>query len=137
MPLDKAQSAAWLQKAAERGYVYAQEMLGSDYLAGEGVPRDYAEAYFWFDIACASKAREVVDGIRATQRDAAAVYLSPAELSREQGRARKWLEDHPRKRIRSDNRIAQEKGQFNNERLPEPKKTIRANGFAPASSRHI
>jgi hypothetical protein len=97
VPLDKAQSAAWFQKAAEQGYVYAQEMLGSDYLTGEGVQRDYAEAYFWFDIACASKAREVVAGIRATQRDAAAVYLTPAELSREQGRARQWLEDHPAK----------------------------------------
>lgn len=97
VPLDEAQSAAWFQKAAEEGYVYAQEMLGSDYLTGEGVQRDYAEAYFWFDIACASKAREVVAGIRATQRDAAAVYLTPAELSREQERARQWLEGHPAK----------------------------------------
>ncbi len=97
VPLDKTQSAAWFQKAAEQGYVYAQEMLGSDYLTGEGVQRDYAEAYFWFDIACASKAREVVAGIRATQRDAAAIYLTPAELSREQERVRKWFEDHPAK----------------------------------------
>ncbi len=97
VPLDKAQSAAWFQKSAEQGYVYAQEMLGSDYLTGEGVQRDYAEAYFWFDIACASKAREVVVGERATQRDAAAVYLTPADLSRVQERARKWFGDHPPK----------------------------------------
>jgi TPR repeat protein len=95
VPLDKAQSAEWFQKAAEQGYVYAQEMLGSDYLTGEGVQRDYSEAYFWFDIACASRAREVVAGERATQRDAAAVYLTPADLSREQERARQWLADHP------------------------------------------
>jgi TPR repeat protein len=97
VPLDKSQAAAWFQKAAEQGYVYAQEMLGSDYLTGEGVQRDYAEAYFWFDIACASKAREVVAGMRATERDAAAFYLKPAALSREQERARKWFEDHPAK----------------------------------------
>jgi len=97
VPLDKAQSAAWFQKAADQGYVYAQEMLGSDYLTGEGVQRDYAEAYFWFDIACTSKAREVVAGERATMRDTAAAYLSPADLSSEQERARKWFEDHPAK----------------------------------------
>jgi TPR repeat protein len=72
-------------------------MLGSDYLTGDGVQRDYAEAYFWFDIACASNAREVVAGQRATMRDTAAAYLSPADLSRVQERARKWLEDHPAK----------------------------------------
>jgi hypothetical protein len=97
VPLDKAQSAAWLQKAADQGYVYAQEMLGSDYITGEGVQRDYAQAYFWFDIACASKTREVVAGERATMRDTAAAYLAPADLSREQERARKWFEDHPAK----------------------------------------
>jgi TPR repeat protein len=97
VPLDKSQAAAWFQKAADQGYVYAQVMLGSDYLTGDGVQRDYAEAYFWFDIACASNAREVVAGQRATMRDTAAAYLSPADLSRVQERARKWLEDHPAK----------------------------------------
>jgi hypothetical protein len=96
-PLDKAQSAAWFQKAADQGYVYAQEMLGSDYLTGEGVQQDYAEAYLWFDIACASNAREVVAGQRATMRDTAAIYLTPADLSRVQERVRKWFEDHPAK----------------------------------------
>ena len=97
VPLDKAQSASWFQKAAAQGYVYAQVMLGSDYLTGDGVQLDYAEAYFWFDIACASNAREVVAGQRATMRDTAAAYLSPADLSRVEERARKWLVDHPTK----------------------------------------
>ncbi len=96
-PLDKAQAATWFRKAAEQGSVYAQEMLGADYLAGEGVQRDYAEAYFWFAIACVSKVPEIVAGQRATMRDVAAVYLTPADLSRVRQRARKWLEDHPAK----------------------------------------
>jgi hypothetical protein len=97
VPPDKAQSAAWFQKAADQGYVYAQEMLGMDYLTGDGVQRDYLEAYFWLDVASFSNAREVVTGRRATERDAAAVYLSQADLFREQERARKWFEDHPAK----------------------------------------
>jgi hypothetical protein len=97
VPLDKAQAAAWFQKAAEQGNVYAQEMLGSDYLAGEGVPLNYAEAYFWLYIASAGNAPEPVAGLRATERDAAAVYLTRTELSRARERARKWLEDHPKK----------------------------------------
>jgi hypothetical protein len=97
VPLDKAQAAVWFRKAAEQGNVYAQEMLGSDYLAGEGVQRNYADAYFWFAIACASKAPEIVVGQRATMRDVAAVYLTPADLSRVRQRARKWLEEHPTK----------------------------------------
>lgn len=97
VPLDKAQAAAWFHKAAEQGYVYAQEMLGSDYLTGAGIQRDYAEAYFWYDIACASKAPEFVTGMRATMRDSAAIYLTPADLSRARERSRKWLEDHPAK----------------------------------------
>jgi TPR repeat protein len=97
VPLDKAQSAAWFQKAAEQGYVYAQEMLGSDYLSGEGVQRDYVEANFWLDVACASKAREAVAGERAAMRDAAAIYLTPADASRVQARVDKWLGEHAAK----------------------------------------
>jgi len=97
VPLDKAQAAFWFRKAAEQGNVYAQEQVGLDYQTGEGVQRDYAEAYFWLYIACAGNAREVVAGERATERDAAAVYLRPAERSRVQERARKWLADHSAK----------------------------------------
>jgi hypothetical protein len=97
VPLEKAQSAAWFQKAADQGYVYAQYMLGLDYLTGEGVQLDYAEAYFWLDVACYSNAPEIIAGERATMRDTAATYLTPADLSRVQERVRKRLEDHPAK----------------------------------------
>ena len=97
VPLDKSQAAAWFQKAADQGYAYAQELLGLDYLTGEGVQRDYSEAYFWLVIAAEGNTPENVAGGRAAARDAAAAYLSRADLSRVQERVSKWFEDHPAK----------------------------------------
>jgi len=61
------------------------------------VPRDYAEAYFWYDLAAggeqdASDSKQV-----AKDRDEAASHLTPADLFREQGRAGKWFEEHQAK----------------------------------------
>jgi TPR repeat protein len=68
-----------------------------DYAQGHGVPQDYAEAYFWFDLAASGK----VESADFTQKDAdenrdkAAAHLSPAELVRVQERAKQWFEAHP------------------------------------------
>jgi uncharacterized protein len=97
VPLNKSLAAVWFDKAAEQGNVYAQENLGLAYLTGEGVQLDYKRAYFWLEIACASSAPEAVAGERATQRDAAATYLSRADRTRVQDSARKWVESHPSK----------------------------------------
>jgi len=73
-------------------------MLGQLYFLGQGVPADFAEAYFWLDIALARKLPEgFPEGDEAEKRDAAASALTPADLSRVQERARKWFEDHPAK----------------------------------------
>jgi TPR repeat protein len=37
-----------LQKKADQGKAYAQEMIGSMYEMGEGVPQDYAQAMEWY-----------------------------------------------------------------------------------------
>ena len=93
-PEDYTRLAAWLRKAAEQGDVEAQFSLGYLYDKGQGVPQDYAEAYFWSDVAAAGK----LDASDAEQvakfRDEAASHLTPADLSREQERARKWFEAH-------------------------------------------
>ena len=94
---DHAQAAAWYLKAAEQGVAQAQDNLGVLYAQGQGVPQDYAEAYFWLDIAAAGNL-DSADAKGAIQnRNRAASYLTPADLSREQERARKWFEDHPAK----------------------------------------
>jgi hypothetical protein len=61
------------------------------------LPQDYAEAYFWYDLATAGKT-DTLDAEQAAKlRDEAASHLTPADLSREQQRARKLFEDPPAK----------------------------------------
>jgi TPR repeat protein len=91
VPQDDAQSVIWYRKAAEQGDDFAQFHLGYLYEKGRSVPQDYAEAYFWFDLAGTS------NEIAAEGRDEVASHLTPADLSREQERARKWFEAHQAK----------------------------------------
>jgi uncharacterized protein len=48
----------WWIKAAEQGYKSAQIDLGCAYSNGNGVPKDYVQAYIWFDLACWSYSLE-------------------------------------------------------------------------------
>jgi len=54
----KAAGIKHLMNAAERGYPEAQLLLGMHLAAGEGVERNYGEAYFWLVLAQAHGARE-------------------------------------------------------------------------------
>jgi len=69
------------------------------YRVGQGVPQDYVEAYFWFDIAAARlpsyQGWEKIEKDITKDRDEIAAELNPADLSRVQERARKWFEEHP------------------------------------------
>jgi len=67
------------------------------YYKGQGVPQDFAEAYFWLDLAAVGKLDASNANDVATLRDAIASHLTPAELSRVQERARKWFEAHQAK----------------------------------------
>jgi TPR repeat protein len=93
VPQDDTQAAAWYRKAAEQGHADAQEHLGDLYYKSQGVPQDYAEAYFWYDLAAAGKPT----GQAAKIRDEIESHLTPADLSREQERARQWFEAHQAK----------------------------------------
>ena len=90
------QAAVWYWKAAEQGVPEAQSNLGLLYEEGKGVPQDYAEAYFWLDLAVAQETQEEQETDLAS-RDDAAKKLTPEELMKVQERARKWSEDHPAK----------------------------------------
>jgi TPR repeat protein len=48
---DLEAAAKWFRLAAEEGNVGAQEKLGSMYVDGRGVPRDYNEALKWYRLA--------------------------------------------------------------------------------------
>jgi uncharacterized protein len=43
-----ATAAAWCSKAADQGDADAQNILGSVYADGEGVPQDYVQAAAWY-----------------------------------------------------------------------------------------
>jgi hypothetical protein len=48
---DLKEAARWLRKAAEEGHADVQNNLGWMYAKGEGVPKDYVQAYKWFNLA--------------------------------------------------------------------------------------
>ena len=49
--LDYAEALKWYRKAAEAGYEGAENELAGIYQYGRGVPKDYAEAYFWYSVS--------------------------------------------------------------------------------------
>jgi hypothetical protein len=91
---DYAQAVLWTRKAAEQGDAPSQFSLGLFYYLGQGVPQDYGEAYFWLDLAAAGERNASGAKDAATFRDKVASLVTPADLSREQERARKWFEAH-------------------------------------------
>jgi hypothetical protein len=86
-----AQAALWFRKAAEQGDADAQYNLGLLYDDGNGVPQDYTEAYFWFDLAAAGEQNSSDSKLAAKDRDDTASHLTPADLASVQQRVRKWL----------------------------------------------
>lgn len=48
---DYMEAAKWFRKAAEQGYASAQGNLAVRYEDGEGVAKDFVEAYAWYNLA--------------------------------------------------------------------------------------
>ena len=69
--------------------------LGVLYFTGDGVPQDFAESYFWRDIAAPGMLGNANQKWVTNYRDAAAAKLTASVLLQIQERARKWFEDHP------------------------------------------
>ena len=90
VPQDYAQAVAWTRKAAEQGYADAQLRLGVQYDLGQGVPKDAVSAYLWFNLS-AARATGERQTIAATQRDAVAKTMTPAQLAEAQTLARTWF----------------------------------------------
>ncbi len=74
---DKLEHAAsWYDKAARRGLVAAQVLLGAMYAEGRGVPRDLIQAYAWLNLAAAGGQPNAI-----LARDAVAAQMSAAEVA--------------------------------------------------------
>ena len=70
--------------AAEQGNAKAQYNLSFMYYNGEGIPKDYVQAYAWSSVAAAQgheTAKELLENI--TKELAAASIIKAQELSRE------------------------------------------------------
>jgi len=87
---DYSEAMKWYRKAAEQGHANAQSNLGLMYAQGQGVTQDYAEAYFWFNLAVASG----YEGARSG-RDIIAKKLSQNALIDAQKRVREWKPKTP------------------------------------------
>jgi hypothetical protein len=57
VPKNEALSVDWYQKAALQGHVSAQYLLGLCYLHGQGIPKNWPEAYKWALLAGAKEPR--------------------------------------------------------------------------------
>lgn len=92
------ESAAYarLEKEAEQGDASAQYELGIAYFDGQRGVQDYEEAYYWLCLATAANfaTKDVGTDAVIRSRDDAASHLTPIDLSRVQGRAKKWIRDH-------------------------------------------
>ncbi len=66
-------AADWFLRAAEQNHTGAQYNLGYLYYKGKGVPRDFVQAYAWFDRAAqqgdekAAQARKILAGQLSTE----------------------------------------------------------------------
>lgn len=81
---------ASLRAKADAGDAESQQWLGGLYYDGRGVPKDYAEAYFWFLLADAAG----YDIARA-QADKAAAKLRNTERAYAEKLAAKWKPTPP------------------------------------------
>jgi hypothetical protein len=97
VPKDDAQAAVWFRKAADQGNTDGQNLLGTLYAVGEGVPLDHGEAYFWLELGSAGKPVVTVESDLSAVRDGVASHLSSTELLQAQERVRKWTEEHAAK----------------------------------------
>jgi S1-C subfamily serine protease len=88
---DMTEAVKWYRKAAEQGYADSQYHLGGLYFLGDGVPKDYVEAYKWLDLASAQgndKAKEavsVLEGVMAQEQIAEGQRLAREFKPRTEG----------------------------------------------------
>jgi hypothetical protein len=93
-PRDMVQAAEWYRKAADQGDVGAQGTMGTLYSMGQGVQQNYAEAYYWLDLAAAVKGPKQEQ--YAANRQMIGLHITADELADVQDREAKWKAAHPR-----------------------------------------
>jgi len=82
------EAAKWVRKAAEQGNAQAQGVLGEMYYNGEGVTRDYIEAYKWYNLSAAQ------GGPGTEDRNTITPLMTPEQIAEAQRRSTEFV---PRK----------------------------------------
>ena len=87
---DDAEAVRWYTKAAHQDIAKAQVNLGSMYQRGLGTRRDAVLAYMWFELA-SKRFDPGEDRDKAIRgREVVAAHLTPVQLTKAKGLARKW-----------------------------------------------
>ena len=87
---DSAQAAVWYRKAADKGDAAAQINLGSLYTSGEGVPKDYVQAYMWADLAASRAQDDETRKLANKNRDNLVQGMSPEQIGAARRMSRSW-----------------------------------------------
>jgi hypothetical protein len=80
-----AESMKWYRRAAEQGVAAAQHNLAELYANGEGVPKNDAEAYFWWNLAAAQGHEKA-----KTSRDIVEKKMTREQIAEAQRRSAAW-----------------------------------------------
>jgi TPR repeat protein len=75
----------WYRRAAEQGVAAAQHNLAELYANGEGVPKNDAEAYFWWNLAAAQGHEKA-----KTNRDIIEKDMTREQIAEAQRRSAAW-----------------------------------------------
>ena len=78
-----------LQTRAERGDAKAQYALGLCYYNGNGVIKNYVEAYKWFLLAGASKPGQFDEACTTLAKK-----MTAAQIAKAQAQANEWQQEH-------------------------------------------
>ena len=84
VPVNEADAAKWLERAAEQGLPVAQYRLGTMYERGRGVPADAAKAVHWYQLAAQA-------GNRKAMHNLAVAYASGAGTAKNLAEAARWF----------------------------------------------
>jgi TPR repeat protein len=81
----EAEAVKWFRLSVEQGNIIAQYHLGLSYFEGDGVSKDYQEAYVWFALAAAQGDDQEHGFLVKLETE-----LTPKQIADVQKRAAKW-----------------------------------------------
>lgn len=94
VPRDHAKAERWYRAAAEQGDADAQYSLGVMYNCGEGVVQDLPYAQTWFSLAISAMSPGEDRGKVVKLREAAAVNMTPAEITEAELLEQEWHQSY-------------------------------------------